>query len=131
MKKVNLAILLLLLIATITTVSAQNSTKTDIISTEVSALLKQNKSLVILDVRTAEEYNEGHIKGAINIDVRQPDFATKVEKLNKNAKYLVHCRTSHRSTMAVNQMMQAGFKNIYQMMDGFAGWSANGLPIQK
>jgi len=131
MKKANLTILLLLFAVTIITASAQSGTKTEVNSTDVSELLKKNKNLVILDVRTAEEFNEGHIKGAINIDVRQLDFAAKVEKLNKNAKYLVHCRTNHRSTMAVNQMMQSGFKTIYQMMDGFAGWSANGLPIQK
>ena len=53
------------------------------------------------------------------------------DKLNKNAKYIVHCRTNHRSGIAVNHMIQNGFKNIYQMMDGWSGWSMNNLTVQK
>lgn len=128
MKTKNLFAILAVFIGAVFSGQAQVN---QITSTQVKELITKQKKIIVLDVRTAEEFNEGHIKGAINIDVRQPDFATKVDKLNKNGNYLVHCRTNHRSTMAVNQMMQSGFKTIYQMMDGFAGWSANGLPIQR
>ncbi len=100
-------------------------------SAEVNAILQKDKQLVVLDVRTPEEFSAGHIKGAINIDIKQPDALSKIDKLDHNAKYIVHCRTSHRSKIAVDHMVQSGFKNLYQMMDGFNGWSQNNLPSVK
>jgi len=120
---------IILVLSSFIGVQAQN--KIEVNSKQVSTLLQKDKKLVVLDVRTAEEFNEGHIKGAVNIDIYQPDAYSRIDKLNKNAKYIVHCRTSRRSGMAVDHMMQSGFKNVYQMMDGFPGWAANKLPVQK
>jgi len=120
---------LALLFCSFTTIAAQ--TKVEVNSKQVNSMLQKDKKWIVLDVRSAEEFNSGHIKGALNIDIRQPDAFSKIDKLNKNAKYIVHCRTNHRSGMAVEHMMQSGFKNIYQMMDGWSGWLTNNLPIQK
>ena len=120
---------LLLLFATFAPLHAQS--KTEIHSKLASAMLHKDRSIKVLDVRTAEEFNSGHIKGAINIDIRASDAFSKINKLNRNQKYIVHCYTHHRSGMAVDQMQEAGFKTIYQMMDGFSGWEENNLPIQK
>ncbi|HZK69130.1 MAG TPA: rhodanese-like domain-containing protein [Paludibacter sp.] len=120
---------LALLFCSFTTIAAQ--TKVEVNSKQVNSMLQKDKKWIVLDVRTAEEFNSGHIKGAVNIDIRQPDAFSKIDKLNKNAKYIVHCRTNHRSGMAVEHMMQSGFKTIYQMMDGWSGWLTNNLPIQK
>lgn len=120
---------LALLFCSFTTVMAQ--TKVEVNSKQVNSMLQKDKKWIVLDVRTAEEFNSGHIKGALNIDIRQPDAFSKIDKLNKNAKYIVHCRTNHRSGMAVEHMLQSGFKNVYQMMDGWSGWSSNNLPTQK
>ena len=120
---------LALMLCSFSTITAQ--TKVEVNSKQVNAMLQKDKKWIVLDVRTAEEFNSGHIKGAVNIDIRQPDAFSKIDKLNKNAKYIVHCRTNHRSGMAVEHMMQSGFKNIYQMMDGWSGWLSNNLPVQK
>jgi rhodanese-related sulfurtransferase len=120
---------LVLLFCSFTTITAQN--KVSVSSKQASSMLLKDKKIIVLDVRTAEEFSYGHIKGALNIDIRQPDAFSKIDKLNKNAKYIVHCRTNHRSGIAVNHMIQSGFKNIYQMMDGWSGWSMNNLPVQK
>ena len=120
---------LALLFCSFATITAQ--TKVEVNSKQVNSMLQKDKKWIILDVRSAEEFNSGHIKGALNIDIRQPDAFSKIDKLNKNAKYIVHCRTNHRSGMAVEHMMQSGFKNIYQMMDGWSGWLTNNLPVQK
>ncbi len=120
---------LALLFCSFTTITAQ--TKVEVNSKQVNSMLQKDKKWIVLDVRSAEEFNSGHIKGAQNIDIRQADAFSKIDKLNKNAKYIVHCRTNHRSGMAVEHMMQSGFKNIYQMMDGWSGWSTNNLPVQK
>jgi rhodanese-related sulfurtransferase len=110
---------------------AQGQQLKQVTSKEAAQMLKSDKNLVIIDVRTAEEFKDGHIKGAINIDIRQPDAFVKIDKLNRNAKYVVHCRTNHRSQIAVDHMVQSGFKTIVQIMDGFIGWSQNGLPVVK
>ena len=120
---------LALLFCSFATITAQ--TKVEVNSKQVNSMLQKDKKWIVLDVRSAEEFNSGHIKGAVNIDIRQPDAFSKIDKLNKNAKYIVHCRTNHRSGMAVEHMMQSGFKKIYQMMDGWSGWLTNNLPVQK
>jgi rhodanese-related sulfurtransferase len=120
---------LFMLLSTFTALEAQ--TKKEVNSKQASVLLQKDSKLIVLDVRTPEEFKEGHIKGAINIDIRQEDAFSKIDKLNRTAKYLVYCRTNHRSGMAVDHMMQSGFKNVYQMMDGFPGWAANKLAVQK
>ncbi|HEY6914193.1 MAG TPA: rhodanese-like domain-containing protein [Paludibacter sp.] len=118
----------MLMLASFATVTAQ---KTQLSSPEIKEVLKKNKSIVILDVRTAEEFAAGHLKGAQNIDIRQPDAYSKLDKLNHQASYLVYCRTNHRSGIAADYMVQKGFKNIYQMMDGFPGWAANNFAYEK
>ncbi len=123
---------LITLIAVFSTITfAQGQQLKQVTSKEAANMLKSDKNLVVLDVRTAEEFKDGHIKGALNIDIRQPDAFVKIDKLNRNARYVVHCRTNHRSQVAVDHMMQSGFKNIIQIMDGFNGWSQNGLPVVK
>ena len=118
----------LVMLALFQGVSAQ---KIQLKSPEVKEVLKKNKSIVILDVRTPEEFAAGHLKGAKNIDIKQPDAYSKLDKLNTKTTYLVYCRTNHRSGMAVEYMMQKGFKNVYQMMDGFPGWAANNFDSEK
>lgn len=120
---------LVLLFSSFVSLQAQN--KIEVNSKQVNTILQKDKKFVVLDVRTADEFNGGHIQGAINIDILQPNAFSKIDKLNHITKYIVYCRTNHRSGMAVEHMMQSGFKTIYQMMDGFPGWAANNLAIQK
>lgn len=119
---------MVLLLASFSGLSAQ---RTQLSSPEIKEVLKKNKAIVILDVRTAEEFAMGHLKGAQNIDIRQSDAYSRLDKLNHKTTYLVYCRTNHRSGMAVDYMMQKGFKTVYQMMDGFPGWAANNFAYEK
>ena len=129
MKFKNIAAVSSLLISSLAGIQAQS--KIEINSKEVSTMLQKDTKLVVLDVRTPEEFNEGHIKGAINIDIKQPDALNKIDKLDHNVKYIVHCRTNHRSKIAADHMVQNGFKTVYQMMDGITGWNENKLPVLK
>lgn len=108
---------------------ALNAQIKEVNSKEVASMIKKDNKWVVLDVRTADEFNARHIKGAINIDIRQPDALRKIDKLDRNARYIVHCRTNHRSKIAVDHMVQSGFKTVYQMMDGMNGWDENKLPV--
>lgn len=110
-------------------VHAQNSIEVN--SEKVNSMLQKSNRWVILDVRTAEEFNQGHIKGARNIDIRQPESFGIIDKLNHDSNYIVHCRTNHRSKIAVDYMTKNRFKNVYQMMDGMNGWIQNNLPTEK
>lgn len=119
---------LILLLVSFSNLSAQ---RTQLNSPEIKEVLRKNKAIVILDVRTPEEFAAGHLKGAQNIDIRQQDAYSKLDKLNPKTTYLVYCRTNHRSGLAVDYMMQKGFKNVYQMMDSFPGWTANNFAYEK
>ena len=121
--------IIIMLFSANTIINAQGKVELD--SKQASVMITKDSKLIILDVRTADEFKEGHLKGAINIDIRQPDALSKIDKLDHNAKYIVHCRTNHRSTTAVDHMVKSGFKTVYQMMDGYTGWAANNLEIQK
>lgn len=122
-------ITLVVVFIAIGTVSAQ--TVIQLKSTEIQQILTNNKAIIVLDVRTAEEFAAGHLKNAINIDIRKPGFYSEIDKLNKKKTYMVYCRTNHRSGMAVEYMKQKGFGTIYQMMDGFPGWAANNFTFEK
>lgn len=111
--------------------AVQAQKKTEMNSKEIYSLLKKDPKLIVLDVRTPEEFSAGHIKGAINIDVYQQNALTRINKLDRNANYVVYCRTKNRSGVVVEHMMKNGFKTIYHMMDGYSGWSQNKLPVEK
>lgn len=90
-----------------------------------------NNKFVILDVRTAQEYADGHLAGAVNIDYDAPDFKNQAGHLDKNRTYLVYCRTGVRSAAASKVMADLGFKDIYNMTGGITDWQAQGLPVVK
>ncbi|MDO4726475.1 MAG: rhodanese-like domain-containing protein [Porphyromonadaceae bacterium] len=100
-------------------------------SVEAQNFIKNNKELVIIDVRTPEEFEEGHLKGAINIDVKKSDFEEQIAKLDTSKTYLVYCRSGRRSAGAVRIMHNKNFKSLYEISDGFMGWTNKGLPVEK
>src|SRR5688572_14241889 len=58
---------------------------------EAEKLLKENPGITVLDVRTPEEFSEGHIKGAVNADINGDDFQKQVESLDQSKPVLIHC----------------------------------------
>lgn len=109
--------------------TAQNGSSID--SKEAYRLIKADANIAILDVRTAKEFADGHVAGAVNIDVNQTDFAQKIDQLDRSKTYIVYCRSGRRSRKAVGIMAAKGFKNLYNVSDGFVGWNKNGLPFEK
>ena len=79
--------------------------------------------LVLLDVRTPDEFATGHLQGATNIDVEDPSFADQIAALDKDAHYVVYCRSGRRSAIAVQTMKDAGFTDVTDAgaMDQAAG----------
>lgn len=85
--------------------------------------------VVILDVRTAGEFYEGHIQGAINIDVEGMQFDSDIAKLDKTKTYAVYCHSGRRSGIAVGKLSDAGFSSLFNLTSGIADWQAKGLPV--
>lgn len=85
----------------------------------------------IIDVRTPAEFADGHIAGAVNIPVQQPDFSERVARLDPKATYAVYCRSGNRSKAAVAQMQGAGITHIYELAEGTNGWTAAGLSLSQ
>lgn len=66
----------------------------------------------VIDVRTAAEFDSGHLDGALNIDVQSADFAQKVGELPKDDTYVVYCRSGSRSAAAIKIMTGLGFTDL-------------------
>jgi rhodanese-related sulfurtransferase len=98
---------------------------------EFKTKLASTPGAVLLDVRTPEEFSEGIIKGAVNIDYRDPAFGKKIAALDKEKPYFLYCLSGKRSGAAAEQMKDAGFKTIYTLADGYQGWTDEGLETAK
>ncbi|WP_116127268.1 rhodanese-like domain-containing protein [Lewinella sp. IMCC34183] len=89
---------------------------------EEFAAKMQDEDVVVLDVRTPAEVAAGKIEGAVELDFRDPAFATKVKALDPDATYLVYCAVGGRSSQACAQMQEAGFDRVYNLDGGYTAW---------
>jgi len=106
----------------------------DVYPQEAFSLIQENNNnpyFVILDVRTPEEFSDGHIEDAINIDFNSQGFKDSLNKLDKSKTYLVYCRTANRSRGAVNIMEELDFTQIYHLLGGIVQWEKEGFPVIK
>ncbi len=99
--------------------------------TEAYRLQQSNDKIIVLDVRTKEEFEEGHIEKAINIDIKQEDFESQIQKLAKDEIYIIHCRSGRRSTSGLEVMKKMSFQKIYHMNGGILQWEEEKLPLVK
>ena len=104
---------------------SSNSAVTDLEAADFVAQ-SQAAGVVIIDVRTAGEFNEGHITNAINIDVQSSSFDSDIAALDKNATYALYCRSGNRSGIAAGKMSDAGFTSILNAQVGFVDLVASG-----
>lgn len=77
---------------------------------------------ILLDVRTPEEFSQGHIEHAINIDVNNENFDSEIQKLDKTKTYFVYCQAGTRSSKASSRLLRNGFKNIVNLKDGYSSY---------
>jgi rhodanese-related sulfurtransferase len=97
---------------------SSNSGATDLGAADFVAQ-SQAAGVVIIDVRTAGEFNEGHITNAINIDVESMQFDAEIAALDKDVTYALYCRSGNRSSIAAGKMSDAGFTSILNAQVGF------------
>jgi rhodanese-related sulfurtransferase len=91
---------------------------------------RKSNNIIILDIRTPEEYQMGHIIDSKNIDF-YVNFKENIDKLDKDKKYLIYCRHANRTSHALKIMEGLGFKFVYEMDQGVAFWYQKGWELFK
>jgi rhodanese-related sulfurtransferase len=91
------------------------------VSTEEAKELIDNQEVVVLDVRTTEEFQAGHIPNATLLPLQE--LEQRLSELIKDESYLVVCRSGNRSAQASEILTNNGFKNIYNMTGGMGSWA--------
>ncbi|MDN4754493.1 rhodanese-like domain-containing protein [Porphyromonadaceae bacterium W3.11] len=83
----------------------------------------------LIDVRTPTEFTNGHIEGAINLDIKRSDFVDEANKtLDKTLKVYLYCRSGARSMQAANKLAKEGYQ-IVNLKGGIIEWEGEGLPV--
>lgn len=100
----------------------------DITVKEAKQLLAKG-GVNLLDVRTLDEWNTGHLKNAQRIDVMDKQFKQKVAKLDKKKPVIVYCAVGGRSSYAADDMVKLGFTKVYNMVGGIREWIKMGYPV--
>lgn len=87
--------------------------------------------LVLLDVRTADEYDDGHLTGAINVDFYADDFEAQLAQLDRSVPYILYCRSGNRSGQTAPLMRELGFQQVYEVEGGILAWADSGGSIER
>jgi len=111
--------------------AAQSSDSIRNVDAQEAQKLVTDKSVVVLDIRTPQEFNQGRIAGAKNIDFLAPDFEQRIETLDKSKAYLVHCASGGRSTHSLAVFKKHSFQSVYHLDGGIKAWQKAGLPVEK
>lgn len=85
----------------------------------------------LVDVRTLEEFQGGHIDGALNYDWNDATFAENISALDKSKPVLVYCRSGSRSSDAADYLRDNGFTQVYELEGGLTSWERAGMPVSK
>lgn len=92
---------------------------------EVSSMLQQVEegSIQLLDVRTPEEFEQGAIPGALNLDIRSAEFKEQLEDLDKDKPVILYCQSGFRSNKAAGILLSLGFTQVLDYKGGYSDWS--------
>jgi len=82
--------------------------------------LDQKKGMMLLDVRTDKEYEQGHIPGAAHVPLAE--IGDRIKKLKKDKELVVYCQHGNRSIWAIKRLMGMGYKNLFNLKGGYNAW---------
>jgi phage shock protein E len=88
-----------------------------------------DRTSILLDVRTHEEFQSGHIPGALMIDYYDEDFADQISTLDKAKTIYIYCRSGGRSGGAMKMMQDQGFDRLYNLNGGIKAWTGAGRAV--
>ncbi|MDH5751495.1 MAG: rhodanese-like domain-containing protein [Deltaproteobacteria bacterium] len=92
-------------------------------------LFTQDKSLVVVDVRTDDEFRSGHLPGAVHLELDKLEAAAAGVLQDKNARLLVYCAVGSRSNFATNILSRMGYQRPINLLGGIVAWGRAGLPV--
>ncbi len=128
----SLLLLILALSILVTACSSDTTTQSiELVSpADVAQVIADDPAgLVVLDIRTPEEFNEARLADAIMVDFYADDFADQLDTLDKDVPYVMYCRTGNRSSDAVKTMKGLGFVEVYEIDGGIVNWYEQGYPV--
>ena len=98
---------------------------------EYDKKLADIKDKQVIDVRTLNEFSQGHLADAVMIDFYKDDFKSRIAKLDKNKPVFVYCAAGGRSGSATEILEELGFKKVYDLKGGYKAWAGAGKPVIK
>jgi rhodanese-related sulfurtransferase len=103
----------------------------DVSIDKAAGMLAAGEKVTVLDVRTPEEFADGHLKDAVNVNFNGGDFEARIAKLDPEKPYLVHCAVGGRSGKSMALFKKLKFTKVYHLVDGYNGWADAGKPVVK
>ena len=100
------------------------------LNAEQAQKLVVEKKVIVLDLRTPEEFAAGHIAGATNINCRAAHFEKILASLDRRQSYLLHCASGSRSTQALPKFEKLEFKSLYHLDGGIKSWQKAKFPVE-
>lgn len=111
------------------TIAAAKQSGVRLVSVDSAKGLLADDTVTVLDFRTPDEFATGHLDRSTMIDFYEADFRSNLEKLDRNQKYLVYCRSGNRSGQATVIMQELGFTDVADLDGGVLAWEAAGEPL--
>ena len=127
MKKI---VYLVMFLGVLTSCINQRSEKVKVVSAEEMQSLLELDDVQLVDVRTQEEFDEGYIADAQNIDYFSPTFEEDIKKLDKDKPVILYCKSGGRSAKCADKMAEAGFVKIYDLEGGISKWQHKGYEVK-
>ncbi|MDF1516881.1 MAG: rhodanese-like domain-containing protein [Lutibacter sp.] len=120
-----ISILLLVIVLGISC-NTKSQSQSDVIKVLTPTEFKEKSAnQTIIDIRTPEEFSQGHIKGAVNINYFDSNFMDQIAKYDKNQSIFIYCRSGNRTSAASKKAADFGFKEIYDLEGGILYWMKN------
>ena len=110
-----------LLLAATSLIGCQSNTEFKSVDAQQFAEVIANKDVQLVDARTPEEFSEGHIPGAVNMDVKSENFDAQIAQLDTSRPVAVYCRSGRRSKLAAERMTNAGLQ-VTELAEGILSW---------
>ncbi|MDT0690933.1 rhodanese-like domain-containing protein [Salegentibacter sp. F188] len=121
MKNIKIPVIALLFVSTIGC-EAQKRDGVKVLSPQEATAMLAEDELTLIDVRTPEEFAEGHIEGAQNINFLNVNFKVQMQQLDKEKPVYIYCRSGNRSAKAAEKLQEMGFQKIYDIEGDILNW---------
>ena len=128
-----IALILVLSFNFISCAQSSSAKKSDTVSLISPQELKDKlgEDIQLIDVRTPQEFAEGHLDGAVMIDYFDDEFMNKMSKLDKSKDLYIYCRSGNRSGKASRKLESMGFPKVFDLKGGILNWNRNNMKVVK